>query len=197
VKNIVKRILFSLSLSSLIITTISYAEKAPFNSFSKQQTIEAKGKIKGFSNELKNTLKANIKQGGLTQGIEVCKNMANSIAQKHSTDGWQIKRTSLKLRNAKNTPDTWEIEQLNKFVQQKSNGKNINELIATTTSEDGDFRLIKAIPMGEVCLKCHGKRISPEVKSSLRKHYPKDLATDFMLGDIRGAFSIIKKAKIQ
>lgn len=188
-----KNIGLNLSLASLLFSFASSAEQTQLSKLHKQQTIEATGKIKAFAVELKDTLKTNIEHGGLKQGIEVCKKMAIPIAQKHSTDGWQLKRTSLKLRNTLNAPDVWEIEQLNNFERQKLNGKNINKLVVTTTTDTGVFRLMKAIPTGEVCLKCHGKNISSEVKNSLGKNYPQDIATDFSLGDIRGAFSIIKK----
>lgn len=162
---------------------------------SENHAMQAKQKIKLFATELKSTLKANIKQGGLKQGIEVCKSLANPIAAKHSTDGWVIKRTSLKLRNVSNQPDAWELEQLKSFEAQKAKGADTAKLVATTTTESGDFRLIKAIPTGEICLKCHGQKISPDIKAVLGEHYPNDLATGFKLGDIRGAFSVTKTTR--
>lgn len=179
----------SLAIAALLMSSAPQAEQTKL-------TQQAAIKIKAFASELKTALKANIEQGGLKQGIEVCKSLANPIAKKHSTDGWQLKRTSLKLRNSANVPDAWEQEQLSAFEQQKRQGADVSKLVATTM-ENGNFRLIKAIATGEVCLKCHGKNISPEVKSLLKQHYPNDLATGFELGDIRGAFSVMKKIKQQ
>ena len=52
------------------------------------------------------------------------------------------------------------------------------------------FRYMKAIPTGELCLKCHGAEIEPGVKAKLDELYPNDKARGFKLGDIRGAFTI-------
>ena len=40
------------------------------------------------------------------------------------------------------------------------------------------------------CLACHGSKIAPEVSDKLKALYPKDQATGYKTGDIRGAFSI-------
>ena len=53
-----------------------------------------------------------------------------------------------------------------------------------------NFRFMKAIPTGEVCLKCHGSEMKPGIKAKLQELYPNDKATGFKLGDIRGAFTI-------
>ena len=160
---------------------------------------QAKNKIKAFAKQLKSTLQAGVKQGGPTQGIQVCKDAANSIAQLHSTDGWQVGRTSLKLRNPSNQPDSWEIKQLNYFETEKANGVSPKKLFASEiiTDENGEqyFRFMKAIPTGKLCLGCHGTRINPEVQSTLNRLYPKDKATGFKLGEIRGAFTLSKQLK--
>jgi hypothetical protein len=52
---------------------------------------------------------------------------------------------------------------------------------------------MKAIPTGEVCLKCHGTQIAPEVSQVLASLYPEDRATGYKEGDIRGAFVVIRK----
>ena len=52
------------------------------------------------------------------------------------------------------------------------------------------FRFMKAIPTGEVCLKCHGGNIAPPIRAKLKELYPNDMATGYKLGDVRGAFTI-------
>ena len=54
------------------------------------------------------------------------------------------------------------------------------------------FRYMKAIPTGKVCLKCHGAKIDPDVEAALKQNYPRDKARGFKEGDIRGAFTIIQ-----
>ena len=52
---------------------------------------------------------------------------------------------------------------------------------------------MKAIPTGEVCLKCHGSNVAPDVKAAIGELYPEDQATGFKAGELRGAFSVSKK----
>ena len=157
---------------------------------------EAKTKIQAFAKQLKSTLKAGVKQGGAVQGIEVCNSSAISIAQAHANDGWQIGRTSLKLRNSDNQPDNWELKQLNDFEAKKAKGADIKTLVAseiiTDTNGNQQFRFIKAIPTGKLCLGCHGSNIKPEIQAKLNQLYPNDQATGFKDGDIRGAFTLTK-----
>ena len=54
------------------------------------------------------------------------------------------------------------------------------------------YRYMKAIPVGEICLTCHGSDIAPELKAKIESVYPDDQATGFALGELRGAFTITK-----
>ena len=54
------------------------------------------------------------------------------------------------------------------------------------------FRYMKAIPVQDVCLKCHGTdeaRAQP-AKDALAADYPHDKATGYTLGQLRGAVTI-------
>jgi hypothetical protein len=52
--------------------------------------------------------------------------------------------------------------------------------------------MMKAIPVAEQCLACHGSKIKPELAEHLQKLYPEDKAIGFSQGDLRGAFSLKK-----
>jgi hypothetical protein len=54
------------------------------------------------------------------------------------------------------------------------------------------FRYMKAIPTRGICLRCHGEKIDPSLRMVLDRFYPEDQATGFEIGDVRGAFTIIK-----
>jgi hypothetical protein len=152
---------------------------------------QAKQKIKSFATELKAELVGAIKAGGLEAGVAVCHSKAPEIASRLSTDGWTVARTSLRTRNIKNAPDDWESNMLKQFDERFKQGEAASNLSAVLSTED-QFRLMKAIPMDQVCLACHGSSISPQLKSTLQKHYPNDTATGFSLEDIRGAFTLEK-----
>ncbi len=143
---------------------------------------------------LKKELKGAMKEGGPTNAIKVCKNKAPEIAANMSEkNGWRVARTSLKLRNPQNEPDAWELNVMNEFEKRKAAGEPIKKLEFSeivTTDGKKQFRYMKAIPTGKVCLKCHGSMIDPDVEAALKQSYPRDKARGFKEGDIRGAFTI-------
>jgi len=150
--------------------------------------------VSDFMLQLKTELKAAMKEGGPSNAIQVCKNKAPQIAAEISEkQGWRVARTALKLRNPLNEPDTWELKVMQEFEKRKASGEEIKTLEyaeIVTTDDKKQFRYMKAIPTGEVCLKCHGNDIDPNVAATLNNFYPHDQATGFKEGDIRGAFTI-------
>ena len=181
-----------LPLLMLVFGACSYAE------VSRQAELDAKAKqlINEFAKSLKSELSGAIKQGGLENGVEVCSARAAEIASELSDDGWQVKRVSLKNRSPKNVPDSWEREVLLDFNARQKNGEDpksmfVSQSLQSQTSEDR-FRAMKAIPTQSICLACHGEQVSPAVYDVIQKHYPEDKATGYKLGEIRGAFSLLK-----
>ena len=152
---------------------------------------QASLKIKEFAGTLKQTLMSAINSGELSDGIAVCHLQAPEIASALSVDGWIIKRTSLKTRNSHNQPDEWEQSILNQFQAQYESGQAIDDLVISSV-ENKQFRLMKAIPTGSVCLGCHGSNIDPTTRKKLNALYPNDKAIGFNIGALRGAFSVQK-----
>ncbi|MGQ8364334.1 Tll0287-like domain-containing protein [Glaciecola sp. 1036] len=153
--------------------------------------LEGKMRISKFAETLKHTLVTTIQTQGLTAAVEVCHQEAPKIADKLSTHGWQLARTSLKTRNQANQPDDWETQNLIAFDKSFKSGAAPDTLMVTSI-QDNQFRMMKAIPTGQVCLACHGTSISEEVRTVIHEKYPKDAATGFTLEDIRGAFTLTK-----
>jgi Protein of unknown function (DUF3365) len=135
-----------------------------------------------------------MKAGGPASAIEVCQLKAADIATATSGEvGWEVGRTSLKVRNPANAPDEWETAVLHDFEQRKAAGEDPAKLeFYEVVEHDGksQFRYMKAIPTGAPCLACHGKEMDPAVAAKVQKLYPEDQATGFSAGDIRGAFTI-------
>jgi hypothetical protein len=48
------------------------------------------------------------------------------------------------------------------------------------------LRMARGIETEPACLACHGSQIGPEVAAVLAEHYPRDRATGFAVGDLRG-----------
>ena len=149
-----------------------------------------------FLGTLKPELQKAMKAGGPTHAIEICHVKAPQITQKLSQEsGWQLKRTSLKVRNPNNAPDAWERRVLVQFEQQKAQGADPKKLeYGEVVMEAGKrvYRYAKAIPTAPVCTVCHGQQVAPPVMEKIRTYYPKDQATGFKPGDIRGMFSFRK-----
>lgn len=146
-----------------------------------------------FAEKLKGELVGAMKVDGPVKAIEVCNVSAPAIAADASANGWSVGRTSLKLRNPKSAPDAWEKRTLEEFDAAKSTGADVTKLERFEVVEkDGvrTFRFMKAIPVAEPCLACHGEAIKEPVTARLKELYPDDLATGYKVGDIRGAFTL-------
>ncbi len=158
---------------------------------------EARQVIKQFFTRLKGELQSAMKAGGPVNAIEVCKLKAPKItAEVSNQTGWRVARTSLKNRSPANAPTAWEKKVLEDFEARKAAGADPKTLDHAEIAEvDGKrvFRYMKAIPTGQICLKCHGgKEVSPAVEARLKELYPNDKARGFKVGDIRGAFVLEK-----
>lgn len=157
---------------------------------------EAQGIVKSFAGKLKHTLVSTMKSKGPGAAISVCNVAAPEIADEKSTaTGWEVGRTSTKLRNHGNEPDAWETKVLAMFAKKKAAGENLKTMqFFEVVEADGkkSFRYMKAIPAGKPCLTCHGENVKAPLKAKLAKLYPDDNATGFKLGDLRGAFTLSK-----
>ena len=157
---------------------------------------EGRAAIKGFGMSLKAELVAAMKAGGPVNALGVCNVVAPGIAAERSIAyHGRVGRTSLKRRNPVNAPDGWEIDVLNAFEARKAAGEDVKTLdYAAIVSENGAriFRYMIAIPTAEVCTKCHGTAIAPEVATAIDDLYPTDMARGFEVGDIRGGFTLRK-----
>lgn len=134
---------------------------------------------------------------GVAGAIPVCKEQAPAlIKEKRQETGWDIRRVSLKVRNAeRGTPDLWEVRQLADFNIRAAQGEKPETLEKSEIVHiDGKpvFRYMKALPVGEVCLKCHGPVDGMEagLRAKLAESYPQDQATGYAKGQIRGALTV-------
>ena len=158
---------------------------------------EGKAVIMTLVETLTGELKQAKAEGGAPAAIKVCNLKALPLTQSVSeSSGWEIDRTSLQLRNPKNAPDEWEKAILEQFANKARQGANLKTLgfSQVVVEEDGRkaFRMMKAIPVAEQCLACHGTQLKPELKNKIELLYPEDQAQGFEQGDLRGAFTLKK-----
>lgn len=166
-----------------------------------QHKAEAKRITAAFFGELKGELVRGMKAGGPPVAVAVCNAIAPSIAEKHSQDsGWDVGRTSLKLRNPGNAPDAWETRVLMQFEERRAKGEGPDTLAYAEVVKEGDdeyFRFMKGIVMPPLekmpCLKCHGDNIDSATAARIDELYPQDKARGYKAGQVRGAFTLKKK----
>ncbi len=160
---------------------------------------ESRNTVKELMTQLGSAMQKEMQANGPAAAIKVCKDLAPSITSDISRKtGQRVTRVSQKTRNPLlGSPDAWEQKVLADFAAraEKENPATL-EYAEITTEPQGKFlRYMKAIPMQDVCLKCHGtpESIAPQVKEQLTAAYPHDRATGYTAaGQLRGAFSIKK-----
>lgn len=122
--------------------------------------------------------------GGPGGAISVChQSSADVIERVKREKGFDVGRTSDRLRNPTNVPKAWVAATVTKYAG------------ARAVSVDGFYvdlgdRLGVMRPIAEeaICAGCHGPadRLEPRVRKELSERYPADHATGFKTGDIRG-----------
>jgi len=160
-------------------------------------TAETKKTVLPVVPKVVNAMQEAVAERGVAGAIPVCKEQAPElIKEKRKETGWDIRRVSLKTRNAERaTPDLWEARVLADFDIRAANGEKPETLEKSEiVSIDGKpvFRYMKALPVGEVCLKCHGpvEGLDAGLKAKLGESYPHDQATGYSQGQIRGALTV-------
>ncbi|MFO7541363.1 MAG: DUF3365 domain-containing protein [Thiobacillus sp.] len=141
-------------------------------------------------------LKAALGEKGPEGAISVCKERAPQIAAEVSKQsGFTVARVSPKYRNPAGVPDTWEAEAqagLEKRLAAGEKPETLDTWQIVSTPAGKQFRYAKALPVQPVCLTCHGDPATiPEgVKARVAAEYPKDKATGYGPGMVRGIVSI-------
>lgn len=188
--------MFSKTVIAIVALTLVAPVMAGNDDAIARRTQESREVVKTFMGKLKGELQTAMKRGGPVKAIEVCRIKAPLIASEMSQQtGWKVARTSLRYRNPNNAPDAWEQLVLREFEARKARGEDVRRLEqAEIVTVDGQkqFRYMKAIPTGKVCLACHGEKLDPAVAETLNRFYPQDRARGFKPGDIRGAFTIVQ-----
>lgn len=148
--------------------------------------------------KLLEVLNAQIAKEGPASAVALCQDKAPKMAKAASEQtGWAIRRVSLRNRNPKAVPDTWERAALEEFDRRAAAGESpamLEKYAMVDVAGGKEFRYMKALPVQPVCLACHGASdsLTPEVSERLHTLYPQDKAVGYALGQIRGAMTIRK-----
>lgn len=155
-----------------------------------QKVEQARAAAAEFGQRLKSRLMETMGSEGPVAAIRVCSAEASEIARAVSAEsGLSVSRTSLKLRNPDNAPDARERAVLELWQEKVKNGTPPAAL-EPFASDGGDFLWMKPIVVEPPCLACHGRGVAEAVADAIAKRYPRDRATGYSAGDLRGAFVV-------
>ena len=190
-----RHILLGLTLISLFLFPQCSENKVEV---SDAQLVNMRSTSVDFMKELKGILIEQIQTGGVVQAVAVCSDTAQVLSNEFGRErGVYIKRVSLKNRNEINHPDDFEKRVLREFEFLHQNNELNNETEFAEIITEGNYkylRYLKPILIQAECLNCHGNKseMMPEVRNLVAQKYPKDEATGYKTGELRGAISIKK-----
>ena len=160
----------------------------------KKQEYTKKGKeiAQATMKELGGNLMKQMKLGGPQVAVPFCNAAAypltDKMAKKYNV---KIKRTSHKIRNPKNSPNQEEKKVLEAYLAALNKKEALKPVVQKEKDEKVHF--YAPIILQKKCLACHGtvgKEVTRETDSIIKTFYPKDKATGFKVGDLRGIWSI-------
>ena len=153
-------------------------------------------KVKGDSivantfDTLRNTLLNAVKEKGFEGAVEFCNTSAFSLTNTFAVNNITIERTSDKLRNPANAPDSTEQRILSQFI--KMAGSSDKPAAVVERDGSGNIHYYKPILMQAMCLNCHGNKeqVQPATLAMIKSKYPDDLAIGYKEGDLRGMWHV-------
>lgn len=162
-------------------------------------TEEARKTAGSLIQQIGGELKREYEISGPLRSVIVCKYTAPEVSSSVSRkSGAAVKRVSLKVRNpALGMPDPWEQKVLLDFERRFSKGEkaeSIEHAEIVSEVQGRYFRYMKAIPIGPLCMNCHGsvESMTEGTKAQTAGEYPHDKAVGYSLGQIRGGVTYKK-----
>lgn len=158
----------------------------------------AVAKAQHAANKLMGTLLAEVqrsmKEGGAAAAVRHCADRAMELtAEISETQGVMMRRVTNRPRNPLAAPDAYEAEILSRFAAAQASGTLRPSSEVVELDGRSVLRYMRPLTMKKPCLTCHGDdtQVPGDVRSVLADRYPKDRATEYHAGDLRGAISVI------
>jgi len=173
----------TLLLSTLLLTSASMADEMTV----KQEGIKY---IKMLGGALKTELQKEMKADKTGVGaVTFCTNDATKLTEEINSKlpaYAKVRRTALKLRNSeKNAADELDTKIMEEYVASIEAKTFTPKDIKVV--QDGDVtRVYKPLLAKNVCLVCHGSKISKAIQEEITKGYPNDKAINFEENSLRG-----------
>jgi hypothetical protein len=121
--------------------------------------------------------------------LHLCGDIAQRVSDDISAEqGFAVGRTALRVRNPANAPDDWERAVLMTW----DGGESAAHHDVVETQDGPVLRWMSPIRLVGLCTQCHGNdtEIETATRAAIVDRYPDDQATDFAVGDLRGAFTV-------
>ncbi|HEX6307995.1 MAG TPA: DUF3365 domain-containing protein [Longimicrobiales bacterium] len=139
-------------------------------------------------------LTAAIDSSGPAHAIDVCALEAGALTDSIARDlggGVAVKRTSARVRNPRNAPDSLEQLALEHFTTVAAATGTVPTHYVQRTGER-EHRYYEPLGVIPLCVQCHGPpdSIAPDVRAVIAQRYPQDRATGYRVGDLRGLIRV-------
>ena len=188
---------FAVILVALVV--LSSCSKSLSKKEVEQYTIQGKEIAQATAKKLGGTMVEKMKDGGVKDAVPFCNTKAIPLTDEMSEKfNVSIKRTSHLLRNEDNKPNDEEVLVINNYKDLMSKGKGLKPVVEL--DNDGNPHFYAPIIIQKKCLTCHGEigvDVTKKSDSIIESYYPKDLATGFKEGDLRGIWSITFKSAVE
>lgn len=163
----------------------------------KEREIRARTRGKEITMRAFGALSSNLMQaisrGGVSNALELCSVKALPLTRSVTdTNLVQLRRVSHKARNPGNKANAAELVVLNQFRSGLASGKAPTPVIQMRSNGAATYFAPIALN-NPLCLNCHGqpgKKIKKENLAVIKRLYPKDEATGFKLGELRGMWRV-------
>lgn len=143
---------------------------------------------------LMQALLARLEAAGPDSALAFCADSAQALTARYQSAGVDVHRTSLRVRNPSNAPDSAERRVLEYLGGLKAAGTLPSEFMEVRRSGDGtrELRYFRPVTVAAGCLNCHGavEGIKPSVRAVLAERYPEDKAVGYAEGDLRGVVAV-------
>jgi len=134
-----------------------------------------------------------INEGGVQHAVDYCHLQASPLIDSLSkVHGVKISRVSNRYRNPLNKPGELDMTVLKAYEQQLAEGGELQPHLEMTGEDVVYYSPI--LILNPLCLNCHGVPGMTAEQANIdfiKTKYPEDLATGYLLGDLRGVWKIV------
>lgn len=155
----------------------------------------------GAATELASTLvarlQAAIEEEGAAGALGSCSEEGLPLtAAVAAQTGFEIRRTSLRVRNPANAPDSLERRAL-EFFHERVDAGEVPPAELVQRQANGDYRYYRPLVVQPFCVECHGpaSELAEGVPQAIAERYPEDRATGYVAGDLRGVIRVTVPAE--